>query len=384
MRFSRAGRFLVFFACGWLAGCAAPDVRYKDLLAPLGRMGAPAHRLEEFPVFLVGSGTKSPVPGAKLIIDSSPEPMVLESDGAGQVMMPVDAALLRRNPPVRVEPDGVTLVMRYSGKFSGNRIRSVQIRSASGLAMAGDSRVAVFHEDGDEALAREVLAALMRSRDAVKSVLGLEPKRWAVILEPGAMEKNVLYLTVPAAGYESAWSCFREDWESGDFMDVNPHEWAESTLVSALELYFDPRNRFIGDGLAELVVWKVNGLPEDYAGRLSRGELGNRETVDLLSAFQAVPGRYLHRRGLQRGIAKHGFSPGYALSFAFWHELQEKHGPSITSAFVREMARRPSPSAEDAIAVLVQLTGDPGIGNRIRFADVEAARSRIQGLAASP
>lgn len=351
---------------------------------PLSRMGVPANRLEEFPVFLVHADTKAAAPGIRLILDTSPEPTVFVSDDTGQIMIPVEPALLRKNPRVRIEPNGdtngVNLVMTVSGKLDGRSVKSVQVRSPSGLKKIGDSRVAVFYEDGNEALAREVQSELIRARGVIKSVLGLEPKRWAVILETNRKEKNMLYLTVPAVSYDSSWRCFKEDWESGQFMDYNPHEWTESTITSAFNLYDDPRNRFIGDGLAEFVTWKVSGLPKDYIDRLSPAQIGDRETVDLLSVFQAVSGKFFHRRRFDHAFEKLLFSPGYALSFAFWHQLYEEHGSTLTVTFVERLARHPSPSAEDAIAILVQLTGNKDIGARIRLANVEAARSRIKRL----
>jgi hypothetical protein len=373
-------RLLVISAIGFLAGCATSEVHYRDLFMPLNRLGVKASQLEELPVFLVQADTKEAADDARLILDTSPEPTVLETDPAGQVMIPVDSALLRNNPPVRIEPQGVNLVLAFSGKFEGRDARSVQVRSASGLKKTGDSRVAVFHEKGDEALARAVRAALIRTRGEIQSILHLEPRRWAVILETDREEKNVLYLTVPAAGYDSTWRCFREEWENGDFMDVNPHEWAETTLTSAIRLYDDPRNRFIGDGLAEFVTWKVSGLPRDYIERLSPAEIGDRETVDLLSAFQVVPGKFLLQGRLDRIPAKHAYIPGYALSFAFWHELYEEHGPTLIPAFVERLAQQPTAGADEAIAILVALTGDQAIGDRIRQANVEAARSRIRRL----
>ena len=347
---------------------------------PLTRMGVPADRLEQFPVFLTHTDTDQPARGAKLIVETSPEPSVFESSHTGQVLVPVDSALLRQNPSVRVEPEGVSLVMRASAKLDGGRAKSVELRSASDLDKIGDSRVAVFYDEGDKALALEVRSELIRTRGVIKSVLGLEPKRWAVILETIRKEANVLYLTVPAAGYDSSWMCFKEDFESGEFMDFNPHEWTESTVTSALELYDDPRNRFIGDGLAEFVTWKANGLPKDYIERLSPAQIGDRETVDLLSAFQALPGKFLHRRRIDRLPAKLLYSPGYALSFAFWHELYEKHGSRLIPTFVEHMARQRPASAEDAIEILVELTGDETVGDRVRSADVAAARSRIERL----
>ncbi len=380
MCFTQGPKFLVLAACGILAGCAASEYHYKDLFLPLSRMGVSPNRLEVFPVFLVHSDTKVAAPGARLIVDTSPEPTVFESDGAGQVMVPIDSALLWKNPPIRIEPKGVNLVVRISGKQTGRDVRSVQVRAAADLKKIGDSRVAVFHDDGDVALAREVQTELIRARGVIKSFLGLEPMRWAVILETNRKERDVLYLTVPAAGYESCWRCFKEDWESGAFMDINPHEWTESTLTSAFGLYDDPRNRFIGDGLAEFVTWKVHGLPKDYIERLAPAQIGDRETVDLLSEFQVIPWKFTQRSRFGRVPEKVSFSPGYALSFAFWHALYEEHGSALCSTFVEKLARKPSASAEAAIAILVELTGDKTVGDRIRYANVEAARLRIKRL----
>jgi len=380
MSFSPCTRWCLISALCFLAGCVNSKVRYKDLLMPLSRMGVSANRLEAFPAFLLYPDSKAVPSGGRLILETSPEPTVFESDHAGQVMIPVTSALLRNNPPARFEPKGVNLVLRFSAKLDGNKVKSVQIFSPSGMKVKGDSRVAVFHEGGQENLASEVRSELLRARGVIKTMLGLEPLRWAVILETRRKEMNVLYLTVPAAGYDSSWRCFKEEWESGDFMSVNPHKWTESVLISAIALYDDPQNRFIGDGLAELVTWRISGLPKDYLQRLSPAQIGDQKTVDLLSAFRTIPDEILHLRKIGHGMEKHGFPPGYALSFAFWHELYEKHGSTLITRFVEKMRRHPSASAEDAIAILVELTGDKKLGDRIRFANVAAARSRIQRL----
>lgn len=365
-----------------MAGCAPSQNRYRDFMV-LPQFGVTPKQLEALPMFLVHADTDAPAPDARMILETKPEPRVLQSDRTGQVMFPLEASLLKQNPPIRIEPNGtgdrLKLMARFSAKFEGSEIRSVRVRSAADLKRLGDSRVAVFHQQRDAALARKVRVDLIRARGVIRSVLGLEPVRWAVILETQGQEENVLYLTVPFAGYH-CWRCFRDEWESGEFMDVNPHEWAESTLVDTLDLYDDPRTRFIGDGLAEFVVWKVNGLPKDYGDRLSPAQVGGRETVDLLSAFQAIPGRFVQRGKIDRIPTKLLFSAGYALSFAFWHELHEQHGPELTSAFVERLRQKPSRSAEDAIAILAELTGDRGIGDRIRSANVEAARQRIKRL----
>lgn len=376
-------RFGLLAMAGGVVGCATSDgYRYRDLFILLDRMEVRPDRLEALPVSLIDAETGEPARGARLIVDTEPAPRVLPGDASGQVLIPVEPGLRRENPPIRIEPPEarVRLVATLSGSLSGREIASVSVRSAAGRRRMGDAQVAVFYGAGETALARKVRAGLIRSRAVVRSITGLEPPRWAVLIEPGPREANVLYLTVPPPGYESGWLCFREEWDSGDFLDVNPHEWAEATLTSAFGLYDDPRNRFIGDGLAELVAWRVNGLPPDYGDRLSPEQVGDRETVDLLSAFQVVPGRVFHRRRIERGLAKHGYVPGYALAFAFWHELYEAHGPGLTAAYVRELSRRPQVKAEEAIAILARLTGDETVGERIRAASVAAARLRIAGL----
>lgn len=368
---------------GMVAGCATTGgYRYRDLFLLLDRMEVPADRLEALPVFLVEADSGEPARGARVVVETEPEPLVLAGDEAGEVLIPVEAALRRRNPPIRIEPAEakVRLVVTLSGKLSGREIEAVEVRTAAGKQRLGDSRVAVYHGNGETVLAREVRAGLIRSRQVVRSITGLEPLRWAVVIESAPKRPNVLYLTVPPPGQESAWICFREEWESGDFLDVNPHEWAEATLTSALGLYDDPRNRFIGDGLAELVAWKVNGLPEDYGDRLSTEWVGDGAAVDLLTAFQVVPGRVFHRRRIERGLEKHGYVPGYALAFAFWHELYEAHGAGLTRAYVAELARQPSVRAEEAIAILARLTGDASVEQRIRAANVAEARRRIERL----
>jgi len=369
-----------------LAGCATPQGRYRDLFLPLTRMGVSPDQLQAFPAYLVQPDSHTPAPHTRLVLDTAPQPILLESDAAGQILIPIRRDLLRENPPVRIQPNGhpkgVNLVLKVSATLDGAKPQSVQVRAPTDLNKTGDAHCAVFHQPGDEALARRIHSALVRTRRTVHTVLGLQPQRWSVLLETQPQQKDVLYLTVPAPGYDQTWRCFKEEWHSGHFMDTNPHEWTESTLVAALDLYADPRNRFIGDGLAEYVTWKVNGLPKDYLDRLSPAQLGDRQTVDLLTAFQAIPGKFYDRRKIHRGIEKHGFSPGYALAFAFWHQLVEEHGPQLPAAFIHRLTHHSShsPSAEDALAHLIDLTGNAHLPDRLRHADIAAARTRLQRL----
>ena len=372
-------RLLSIVAIALLASCTAGGPRYKDLFVAFNRMGVPAKRMGQFPVFLADGKTGKPVPGASLIVDASPKPVVFKSDEAGQILIRIDSELLRTNPPFRIDQEGVELRMGFTMTLSGHA-KSVRLHSVSGMKNFGDSRVAVFYKEEEEPLARKVHADLVRCRAGVRSVLGLEPVRMAVILDSARKEKDVLYLTVPAQGYDSTWVCFKDVWESGEFMRTTAHEWTESTIVSNLALYEDPRNRFIGDGLAEFGVWSIYGLPKDYRDRLSPAQMGDVKAVDLLSVFQVLPPSVLHWRRLDRGMKKHGYAPGYALSFAFWHELSERYGSNLISKFVKAMAGQKSPRAEEAIEILARITGDQRIGAKVRSLDVDAARSRIEQL----
>lgn len=355
-------------------------------------MKVPIDELEAFPLFLVDPKTDQPASGARLIVETEPEELVLEADRVGQVLIPVRSELFLENPSIRIEPEGVNFLVRLSGGLMVQssekprfRIDSVELLSSHEMNKLGDARVAVFYVEVDSALAREILPELRRTRGVVKTTLGLEPRSWAVMVGGEQQEPGVFYLTVPAPGYDSTWSCFREEWKRGQFLDVNVHEWVETTLTSRLAtLYDDPRNRFIGDGLAELVAWRACGLRDNYGDSLSPALLGNRETVDLLADFRVMSGKAFHHRKFEREVEKHGFVPGYALSFAFWHELIENHGADLPSRFVQQIAKKPRVRADEAIAVLEELTGDDTIRNRVRSADVEAARSRIARLVAKP
>lgn len=344
-------------------------------------MGVEAEQVEKFPVHLHDADTGDPLSDARLVIGTEPETLVLETDQLGQVLIETDSKLLEENPIVRIEPnERAVLKSNISGSLRGHTMKSVQLHSASDLKKLGDSRSAVFYPSKDLRLAREVNAQLLRCREGIESNLGLEPIRLSVILGPETQESHVMYLTATAPGYEVTWLCFRKKWDSGEFMQTIAHEWTESTLIAHLSLYDDPRNRFIGDGLAELVQWKLYGHPQDYGERISPDQVGDHETVDLLSAFQAIPGKIFYRRKFDRGIAKHGYAPGYALAFAYWHELTEKHGATLPRRFVKKMSGKKSVTNEEAIEILSQLTGDKTIESQVRAVNVEDARMRIAHL----
>tara|TARA_R110002096_G_scaffold147671_29_gene307913 strand:+ start:5652 stop:6677 length:1026 start_codon:yes stop_codon:yes gene_type:complete len=340
-------------------------------------MNVSASVLNEFPISLVDRQTGKPATNARLILDTKPEPIVLRSDSSGQVMVPVTRDLLAVNPVMRAEPAGIDTVVSLTATIHG-QIEDVEVSSALELKKIGDANVAVFSEPEDAALARKVLAELMRARKEVRRLLGLEPERWAVIVGP-KRKRDVLYMTVPASGYESTWMCFREEWETGEFMRTNVHEWVESTIESRLALYSDPRNRFIGDGLAEYASWRLYGLGPEYRDRLSPAAVP-QETVDLLTAFQAVPGSAFHRRKFDRGIAKHGYSPGYALAFVFWHDLLKEHGTQVPARMVANLAQQRPVTVERAIATLEAITGEQGLEEQLRNSNVADARNTIARL----
>ena len=344
-------------------------------------MNVPADALKEFPVSLVERESGRPASFAHLILETEPEPTVLKSNKHGQVVVPVSSTLLRMNPLIRAESDNeemIDTVVSLTATIHG-KIERVELSSAPELQKVGTEQVAVFFRPEDSGLANQVRAELIRARRELKTMLGMEPQRWAVIVGP-KREQDVLYMTVPATGYDSTWICFREEWVTGEFLRTNIHEWAESTIESNLSLYSDPRNRYIGDGLAELAAWKIAGLPDDYQQRLSPQAVGNRETIDLLSEFQAVPGSAFHLRRFDRGIAKHGFSPGYALSFAFWHRLRSEEGRSFPSKFLRAWKTNRPATAEAGIALLEQISGNDELSARIHKASVSEARERIARL----
>ncbi len=361
---------------GFLTGCATQP-RYKDLFEPLDRMNVSASVLEEFPVALVDRQTGKPAKNAELILNTRPQPMVLRSNTSGQVMVPVTKDLLLSNPVMHANPPGIDTVVSLTATIHG-QIEDVEVSSAVKRQKIGDDRVAVFYQPSDAALARKVLRELNRARREVRSLLGLEPERWAVIVGP-ERQRDVLYMTVPAPGYDSTWMCFREEWRSGEFVRTNIHEWVESTIESRLSLYRDPRNRFIGDGLAEYASWRLYGLGPEYRDRLSPA-LVREGNVDLLTTFQAVPGRAFHRRKFDRGIAKHGYSPGYALAFVFWHDLIKRHGNRVPSRLMASLAQHRPVTTERAITSLEAITGETNLESQLRNMSVADARAKIQRL----
>lgn len=368
----------VFFPC--LAPLDAADGNYRDLFVWTRSLELPQKRLGRFPARIVEKGTDRPVPGARVGVLGPDSPLVWESDSQGIIWIPYDPKLYRANPPLRVEPGGVEFEVRFTATATESNYQKVEWRTGSDLEKLGDARVAVFHREGDGALAREVLAEMIRCHASVKEVLGIEPVSTAAILETGKKENRVLYLAFSEPGYRDTWMCFQDRWKSGEFGRVHAHEVAESTLVAALPLYEDPRNRFIGDGIAEWVSWSLQGLPSDYLEYLSPEKTGEADTVDLLEVFQAgkrLPGK--RGPGWRREHAG-GYAPGYALSFAFWHALTEEHGAGLIQEFVAQIQGRGAVSAEESLAILSRLTGDPQLGRRVRSVSVGEARTRIESL----
>lgn len=368
----------VGFLC--LSTLGATDGNYRDLFAWTRSMELPQKLLGHFPARMVEVGTDRPVAGARVVMLGSNPPLAWESNREGIVRIPFDPKLYRTNPPLRIEPGGVEFKVRFTATAIGARFQRVEWRTGSDMQKLGDANVAVFHREDEGALAREVLAEMIRCHVSVKEALGIEPVASAAILETGDKENGVLYLAFSEPGYRDTWICFHDRWKSGEFSRVHVHEVTESTLVAALPLYKDPRNRFIGDGIAEWVSWNLKGLPSDYLEYLSPEKTGRSETIDLLEVFQAsnrLPDK--SGLGLRRENAG-GYAPGYALSFSFWHGLTEEHGAELIKEFLAQIQGREDLSAEESIEILTRLTGDPQLGERVRSVSVEGARKRIESL----
>jgi len=373
---------LAFFVSGF-AGCTSKSStpRYKDLFVAFTKLDIEPTDLDQgFPLFIVDE-KGDPKTGADLWLETEPERTHLTSNRFGQVIIPVSADLLAQNPELSGQP-GTSMSFRFSLKFSGQKVDEVIVRTTTEMNRQGNSHTVVYYDSHAKALADRVLRELERERKELRRLLGFEPVSWATLIDPEDQKKNTLYLTVPAPDCHNTWTWFGNQWRDGTVKRVNVHEWAESTLTERFpSLYDDPRNRFIGDGLAEWMSWKISGIDPSYVPSIS-SEVVSKETINLLDAFHVVPGgKVLSRRKLITGLEKHGYAPGYAISFVFWHQLTAKHGEDLPARYLSALAKtNETISNEIAIAVLEEITGDSNLQEALKNTNVAHARQIIEDL----
>ena len=77
---------------------------------------------------------------------------------------------------------------------------------------------------------------------------------------------------------------------------------------------------------------------------------------------------------------------GYAVAFHFWEQLAQQHGRDLPQRFNQTPAKADPQNRrfEDCLALLVQLTGETRLRNRIAAADLSQTLTFLKTLSAKP
>lgn len=331
---------------------------------------------------LVDPENGAPLAGVRVRVLSSKHPLELISDSDGAIWLPMREDLERENPRIVIDRVGSTsLVWSFtaSGETGNRRTRYLTLKDLRAIR-TGDFHI--YYSPGCEAAAGRVHEELQQQYRAIRSVTGLSPVKWAVAIVD-TKDPGTDYFVVPETVALPVWCCSRQEIADGSFAKDNAHEWAQCSIDGRLRLAdADIRNRFITDGLSEYIVFTHIGMRREYVKALEELQGDGYAAVDLLDKFRClhVPLAKGLALEIRKTLAEHGFAPGYALSFVFWHELCREYGPGLPAAFLREMGLRETRTTEVAVRVLQELTGLQDIEGRLRRADVNTAIQILQSL----
>jgi hypothetical protein len=158
------------------------------------------------------------------------------------------------------------------------------------------------------------------------------------------------------------------------------HEWGESSINAIVNLHADPSNRWISDGLAELLSYEILakvGDREWISSRLQQNiswidSLLQRGYTEYdLTSFQWD---LMHRLDTQQARLLVG---GYAVSFAFWYDLLEQHGRETLARFLHGAASLRRRDNKTLVKLLEKLTGEENLGDRIPKIKLNDVKRRL-------
>lgn len=135
--------------------------------------------------------------------------------------------------------------------------------------------------------------------------------------------------------------------------EIWPHEWVESSLSHFYKIYDDPKNRWIGDGLANFFAFEI--CSEFYPSCLSN--LKNK--VPIVDTNKYYDLRLWHTGSLKdfHAVNTVGIT-GYFISPFFWAKVIEKsQNPQIIAEFLTEYKKQEDKNQKTAIQLLSRLSG---------------------------
>lgn len=276
----------------------------------------------------------------------------------------------------------------------------LRIRSSSGQFLA------YYADRSWQAMAQEALAYLTAAEQLLKDRLGLSLGRLAIVLIPYQQGLQVLILQ------RRGWDALRQILQLDPILFplvVTPgissllqqpfsvrfwahwvmvHEGVEGQL--ARKLYFrDQSARWVGDGLAEYAAYVVTQELDPKVAcegwrnqqlRLRMGLERGLQQYDLIKGFPVRHDASLGQDGSRNASDAGVEQVGYALAFSFWYRMAQQHGEQTIRDFWERLSQELRPSAEDALSILEQLTGED-VKSWLQDIELEEIQLQLQAQA---
>ncbi len=385
MRLRVTQLFVLCLILAVLGGCHR--VRYNAVLDPLVSSGILDEQEEAIKLRFTEIDSTAPVADMELKILSRHKPRSLFTDEQGYLELPVDPVYREENPYLKhMAGRKVTLQFGTTMSFNPKSDGSSEFEhiDLTDKEVRGIDRVKVIFDKPNEAFAHRAFEKMKRHFRAVTEVTSMPPMPWGVVVVP-EKKKGMAYVVNQRPDLPYTWSYDLDEIDSGKFDWTNTHEWTESTIGRHLPLHKldrEGRNRIFVDGLADYAAFRVAPIRPSYARLLEKMIEEGVVTVDLTQRFRSMrlKGDDLEENWLQRLMDEQAFPAGYPLSFVFWHDLITAHGEDLPKRFLLELRDREDRDFDACIAVLESLTGETGLADRLRRADVQHAIDVIEKI----
>lgn len=276
-----------------------------------------------------------PLSDATMTIGEGPDAIVIRSDAEGRLAFPLRVDLAEKNPKVRLVSPSTD-----HPEIESNMQKSVRFHCDAKAGFVSDAHESIspdqlaalrhgdFGPDRVSAVASGVTEAhmqamgkhLVKLRAAYVAATGWDPPPAHVLLAPDP--KGVAVESGP--GQPAVWVLSPDQIADHDRATAHlAHEWTHVTLAARKSAAFDPTQRWIEDGLCELVAFRVETrmFPRAKSTRVAMRvkELSlpdapaSYELLDLQAAKDAKS-LFGALASMCDGVRVYGY--GYA--FAFW------------------------------------------------------------------
>ncbi len=326
-----------------VAAAAAPEKEdrwkpYRALSDAIGvREGIDAGLLRDgqtMEFIVTHPDTHQPLGDATMTIGDGPDAIVLRTDEKGRIAFPLRLDLVEKNPPVRLvspsteHPEFETNLrgtIRFHCDEKGFTADAQQAITPEQLAAMrhedfGDDRVYVAPQGVTDADVKAMGKHLGRLRAAYREATGWEPTPLHVLLAP---DPKSIAVAKAQTGDPAVWPLSPAqitDRDRGTAFLV--HEWTHATLAARSSGAFDTSQRWIEDGLCELVALRVETrmFPRKKATRTSsRGEeLSLPEAPEAFELVQVGEAKPTSMYGALVSMCDGTQTRGYPYAFAFW------------------------------------------------------------------